>query len=706
MSSYRQPEALYQLAVASGSRGDHARAARLLARAILLRPTMSILHGQLGNSLHAQGKHEEAVASFGRALHLAPQDPDHYNNLGNVFRSMHRLDAAVETYRKGLALQPSHGPLQINLGIALAEQGNTEEAIAVYRRALAATPDSAEALQGMANALKAQGRVEEAVEFYGRLIDIRPDFIPAHLNLGIELQNQGKVEEAIRCYRKVLELQPEMPAAHNNLGSALRLQEKNAEAIAALQKAVELDPKQILPLCNLGSALQAEKKWDQALAAFEQARALQPGNAEVCNALGTFYSVQEKLDEAQEWYDRALALQPDFAEVDSNIGNVLRDRGQLDQAVIRYRQALARKPEMADAYNNLGNTLKELGRYDESVAAYQKAIDLKPGNPGYKWNQSLTYLAAGDLDRGWPAYEWGFACKQRLPLRNFPHPRWEGQSLSGKTILTWGEQGVGDEIMFAGCIPDLAEAADGCVVECDPRLVTLLARSFRDCDVVPHQEPYHPRTGWPDIDLQIPMGSIPRWLRRSLSDFPKHTGYLRADPARVQFWKGRLAELGDGIKVGISWRSRLMLANRRKYYVPLEQWGPILTTPGANFVNLQYCEYNDDIAAAESKFGVHIHHFQDLDLKDALDEVAALATALDLVITIGNINMDLGGAVNTETWLFTATTSQTWTTLGVNYVPWFPSIKLFTKDWNETWDAAVADAAARLASLTTARGPR
>lgn len=121
MRKRRHPEALYNRAVASGVRGDHAQAVRLLGQAILLRPTMSILHGQLGNTLCAQGRYEEAVASFERALALAPEDPDHYNNLGNVFRAMGRADDAIATYRKGLALQPAHPPLLANLAIILGE---------------------------------------------------------------------------------------------------------------------------------------------------------------------------------------------------------------------------------------------------------------------------------------------------------------------------------------------------------------------------------------------------------------------------------------------------------------------------------------------------------------------------------------------------------------------------------------------------------
>ena len=291
----------------------------------------------------------------------------------------------------------------------------------------------------------------------------------------------------------------------------------------------------------------------------------------------------------------------------------------------------------------------------------------------------------GRFERGWAEYHWGFGCKkQRQPLRQFRQAPWEGQSLTGKTVLAWAEQGVGDEIMFANCIPDLAAAADRCVIECDPRLVTLFTRSFADCEVIRRTEPPQARCDWPDIDLQAPMGNLPRWLRPTLARFPQGRGYLQADPVRVAYWKQRLAALGPGLKVGVSWRSSIMTASRRKYYVPLDEWGPILRTPGVQFVNLQYSDCRNDLEAARSRFDVQIHHFEDLNLKDELDEVAALVTALDLNITIGNINLSLGGAVNTETWCFAVRHSMTWTALGTDGTPWFPRVRLLLRNWDET----------------------
>jgi hypothetical protein len=291
-------------------------------------------------------------------------------------------------------------------------------------------------------------------------------------------------------------------------------------------------------------------------------------------------------------------------------------------------------------------------------------------------------------------------------MRPFKQPRWEGQSLTGRTILTWREQGVGDEILFANCIPDLAAAADNCVVECDPRLVPLFARSFPDCEVLPRSEPPQPRTGWPDIDLHSPMGTLPRWLRPAMDRFPRERAFLRPDPGRVEYWKQRLAQLGPGLKVGVSWRSRLMTASRRKHYAPLEQWNPIFAVAGACFVNLQYCDYAQDIAASEERCGVRIHQMAGLNLKDALDDVAALIAALDLVITIGNVNLALSGGVGTETWFFALQHSHTWSTMGADYMPWFPRTRGFFRHWNENWEGAVQGVVRELRDRVSSMPPQ
>jgi hypothetical protein len=200
--------------------------------------------------------------------------------------------------------------------------------------------------------------------------------------------------------------------------------------------------------------------------------------------------------------------------------------------------------------------------------------------------------------------------------------------------------------------------------------------------------------------LQVPVGSLARWLRPTVAAYPCGRGYLQADPARIAYWKQRLIDLGPEIKVGISWRSSLMNASRSKLCVPLNQWGPLLQVPGARFINLQYCDWTDDLAEVERRFGVRVHHFADLNTKDALDEVAALMCALDLTITISNASMTLGGALHAETWVFAVVGHMGWLNLGTGSAPWFPSVRLFHRTWRETWEPVVNAMAAELRQRT------
>ena len=693
------PEALLLAAGAALELGRPTESEELLARGIAAHPRDARLHSQMGTTLRALGRREAASASYRRALDLEPRDANHYSNLGNMLLDLGRQEEAAANYRRGLQLEPGHAVLHNNLAAALREQGRRAEAISSFRRAVELQPDFPDALQNLANALREAGAAGEAAACYEKLLQLKPDLVSAHLNLGVALQNDGKLDEAACAYEKVLELQPDSAGACNNLGNLRRLQGKLDQARPWLQKAVELDPLLVVAHNNLGSLLQAQEETDRALAEFERAIELAPADPVGYNNAGNIFAAREEFDKAEQHLRKALEIEPDFAQAHNNLGNVVRSFNRFDEAVDCYRRAVELDPTFADAHSNLGNGWKDLGMFQEAVAAYGRALELSPDADGYRWNRALAALSAGDLEHGWVDYESGFGCKQRAPERIFPQPRWVGESLTGRTILTWGEQGVGDEIMFANAIPDLAARADSCVVECDPRLVPLFARSFPDCEILPRSTPPQPRTAWPDIDCQSPMGSLPRWLRPSVASFPHDRGYLKADPDRVAYWRERLADLGPAMKVGISWRSRVMTANRIKLCVPLDQWAPILQTPGVQFINLQYCNWEDDVAEAEKRLGVRVHHFQNLDLKDALDDVAALVAALDLTITISNICMTIGGGLNVPTWVFGLRDHMDWLTLGVESAPWFPSVRLFYRTWRESWEPVVRGMAEELKGL-------
>lgn len=213
-------------------------------------------------------------------------------------------------------------------------------------------------------------------------------------------------------------------------------------------------------------------------------------------------------------------------------------------------------------------------------------------------------------------YEWRWQGSDQCLDRGHSQPWWDGSDPAGKTILVWMEQGLGDQLLFFSLLADLLHFGAHCLVECEWRLVPLLARTFPGAEVVPCKDPPDPLTQQPDIDFQIPVGSLARWFRPSLESFPRRHGYLVPDPVCAGQWRERLEKLGEGAKVGICWRSGTTKGMRSMHYSQLDQWGPILTIPGVHFVKLQYDQCDAEVRDAERQLGTRIHSWEGVDLKD------------------------------------------------------------------------------------------
>lgn len=614
----------------------------------------------LGAALKAQGK--DALPALLKSTEVEPDNAEAHNNLGAALKALGQIDGAMASYRRALAINPNYAEAHYNQGIVLQEIGQFDSAAACYRRALEIKPDYVEALSNLSLTLKDLGQLESAVACMRRALEIQPNLAWLHSNLGSALKDLGRIDEAVTCYRRALELAPDYAEAHSNLGSALKELGQFEPAVASLRRALELRPDLAEAHNNLGGALISLSRLDEAIAC--------------CR--------------------RALELRPNYAEAYSNLGVALKDLGQTIDAEACLRRALELKPDYAEAYSNLGVTLQALNQPDNAIESYQRALKLKPDYAEAHYNLGFTYLSQGQLKAGWDKYEYRW--KVTRGKRPFPQPWWDGSDLTGKTILVWGEQGVGDEILFASVVPDVVRAAGHCVVECDPRLVSLFSRSFPQAEVVARTNPPNPRLLQADIQLQCPMGSLPRWFRSSLDRFPQQHDYLKPDPERVALWKQRLGALGDGPKVGVAWRSRLRTASRDLHYTELSQWGPILELPGAVFVNLQYDDCRAELAAAQEKFGVAIHAWDDIDLMNDLDDAIALTSCLDFVVTAPTAVSAMAGGVGMNSWCMA--TNNAWDQLGAEQYPWTPNLKFVFRTENRPWENVINLVAGELAKAT------
>jgi tetratricopeptide (TPR) repeat protein len=592
---------------------------------------------------HHAGRLNQAEQIYRRILEANPQHADALHLLGMIEHAGGRHHTAVELIRKAIAINPNEPHYHSNLGTVLQAQGKLDQALACFEQALTLKPDLAEVHSNFGNILLTQGKLDEAATRQERAIALKPDCAEAYFNLGNVRKAQGNFDVAVDCYMQALALKPVLVAAETNLGSVLYTQGKLDEAEAALERALSLRPDHPEAHSNLGSVLQA----------------------------------RNKLDEAVACYERALALKPDRPEVLSNLGTALHALDQLDDAVACYERALAVNPDFAEAHHNLGCVLFSLARVDEALARHSKALALQPDYPQARFAESLAQLCKGDFAGGWHNYESRWHTKDHdTPRRAYTQPLWTGEKLTSGRLLIWGEQGIGDEIMFAGLIPDVMRSGNRCILDSIARLKPLFARSFPDVEVISgHQPGDNPEL---DIAAHSPSGSLPRLFRLSHAAFAATTSpYLIADPEKRHRFRARYS---DGRRlVGLAWHTNNRKTGRGRS-VDLSLFAPLLARPDIRWISLQYGDHQ----AFEPIF---IDRSVD-QLKD-MDDFAAQIAALDLVITIDNSTAHLAGALGVPVWLLLPFAADwRWLDAG-DRSPWYPTMHLFRQPKLRDWQSVI-----------------
>lgn len=579
------------------------------------------------------------------------------------------------------------------LGTALEKTGQPAASLSAMQKAAELSPGDAEPYNHMGNTQLNLGRANEAAASYRTFLKIRPGDAAVHCNLGVALRQMGFLADAESSYRRAMKINPHFAEAHNNLGNTLKDLGRYEEAEASFRHALRIRPSYAEALNNLGATLKELRKYDDAVVCFRQALSLNPAYAEAHNNLG--YALRElgKLDQALASCRHALELKPDYADAHNNLGGILKEMGKIDESMASCLRALEIKPDFAVAYNNLGTMLLTRGDTSPAIDSYSHALALQPDYILARVNLGYAQLACGQLSEGWKNHEY----RTCINKTRFPYtPYWSGEPLQDRTILIWGEQGIGDEIMFASLFPEIIEQAGHCIIECAPKLVPLFTRSFPDAQIIEKTTPPHPATQ-SGIDYQCASGSLALWLRPMLTSFPQKNNFLMADPTRVACWKNRFASLGPGPKIGINWRSSQMSCERNLHYTTLDQWGPIFHTQGVHFINLQYDECSAELNEARLRFVLPLHAFPEVDMYNDLDETAALIQALDLVICAPTTVSSIAAGLGINTWVMAY--GVIWATHGTDHDLWFPSLHYFRRRWDQPWEEIIGQVAGQAGHL-------
>jgi len=617
----------------------------------------------LGTALLRQGRSADALDVMRQALELRPQDADLQLQLARSLASLERFDEAMRAYEQACRLRPEAGAL-VELAQLKLQRGEAAAAEALLRQAQRQTPHDASVQATLGDACHRQNRPQEAEAAYRRALELDARHFGAQVRLSELLRETGRLDEAEAAAMRTLELDDEAAASHLTLGMAHRAKGRMEHAMRAFRRAIELDP----------AATQARQQ------------------------LALVLREEDRVEEAETELRAALRLRPKSPSLLADHGMLLADLMRYDEALACFDRALEHAPQSVLAINRKALVVDHLGDRAQGLALLQEAARLAPKDDHARYNIGLHHLKYGEYAAGWDGYESrrsfdSFVGKHR----RFPLPEWDGGPLEGRTLLVQPEQGLGDEIMFGSCIPDVAAKARHVVLECDAKLEAIFRRSFPQCTVVSRQRTL--ANDWvqrlePRPDLQISAGSLAYRFRRSPEQFPQHQGFLKADAEGVAAWRTRLDALGPGRKIGLSWQGGVGFTGRKRRSLTLERLLPILRLPGFRFVNLQYTDVQEEMRAFESRHGLKVQHWQ--EAIDDYDQTAALVTALDGVLTVCTAIVHLTGSLGRPAlvmvpfgadWRYGASSER---------MIWYPSVRLLRQQRLGDWSTVFEEVSRRL----------
>ncbi|HEY4774199.1 MAG TPA: tetratricopeptide repeat protein [Xanthobacteraceae bacterium] len=625
----------------------------------------------------------EAVSSLSDALTRA-----------HAAHELGRLNEAERICLAILAAEADHVDALHLLAVVQSRRGNHMNALASYERALAIRPDHPEALYGCGNTLYALGRFKEAVASYDRVLAMRPNTARALNNRGNALRRLKRYDEALASYEQAVRVRPNYSEALNNRGICLYEIKRYEDALASYEQALAIQSDRPEMLNNRGICLHRLRRLAEAIESYDAALAIRPDYCEALKNRGVALDELKRFEEALADYDKALAIRPDLPDTLNNRGLTLQRVNRAVEALACYERALALRPDDPVILNNRANSLVQLGRFEEARASFDAALAIDPDYAQAHVNSAYARLLLGDFARGWEEHEWRWQLDRHRPqAADFFQRFWRGnEDIAGKTILLHSEQGFGDSIQFSRYAILLAERGARVVVTVPLALARLFARLAGVHEVVAGG----PAT--PPFDFHCSLMSLPLAFATRLDTVPAMPRYLSAPADMIEAWRARLRS-GGRLRVGIAWSGNPDNWNDHNRSMPLDALLPLTDLP-IEVVSLQKDVPDRDRATLDRRadiadFGPRLTDFL---------ETAALASLVDVVVTVDSAVAHLAGALGRPTWILLAFLADWRWLLDREDSPWYPSARLFRQRRPDDWDEVVARVKRELARLLDRAG--
>ena len=469
-----------------------------------------------------------------------------------------------------------------------------------------------------------------------------------YVRLGLKLAENGRTAEAHDAFGAAIQLAPDWEEPHFQLGCSKLSIGDLPSAEAAFRATLNIRRSHIDANQNLGIVLRLLGRYEEAAKIYRWLTSRRPQDAAHWRRLSVILSELWKLEAAESAVRRALHLAPGDVEAQHSLSLILSRKGDWEEAITSVRRALTKSKEDAHCHGLL----------------------------------ALALLTTGQFTEGWREFEW--RNRDGSKDQHLPGVTWKGEPLSGKTLLLFGEQGLGDMIQFSRYATQLAAQGARVILAVDKKLERILSTITGVSSTVTEAG------ALPRYDFHVSMMSVPHLLGTELHNIPNQTPYVTPPPQDVMRWSERLRGRA-GLKIGLAWAggSHLQVPSARsidkRRSIPLSSFLPIISLKDITIVSLQ--KDREDVQPG----ALSVHHGI-LDFMPEIDDfcqTAALIENLDLVISVDTSVAHMAGALGKPVWLLSRCDGCWRWLLDREDSPWYPKMKIYRQKTAFFWDDVI-----------------
>lgn len=560
-----------------------------------------------------------------------------------------------------------------------------------------------------------------------------------------KLYEQKKYAVSIEHYMKLINWRKTVGVVGEGLFKALYTQgqfELARNMVGFLRK----DAKKEAPWdYMLAQAWFAEGDYQRTTTYCEQSLIVHPQHHDVYPLLADAYCSLEQWDHAIETMEKYLKLAKESVPLLNRYAIILKKCHQYDRALDIYQKAIRINSQQPISYYNRGLLHLEMGNFKAALSDFELTLKQNPKLHEARNHIASIYLHEGKWSLGfehltqtlkadaknidalvlsvwfhaiggrhhamWKAYE----ARRLKPFmrqksKQYKLPSWDGViDEKCHKLLVWREQGIGDEIMFAGVMQQLLNNSKALKIAyiCDQRLHKILGDILPNTQFIAPDDKEQINKAITSCHAQIPIGSLA--YRSGLFENWRYqqSAFIAIDTEQAQKKRqdiiAKYTNNPDDVKIiGLNWRSDNRMVGMTRS-IELAQILPLLREESFVFMPLQYKMSDEELAFLREELGHRLYYDRDLDCFSDMVGLRDHIGLCDALLSVDNSTLHLAGAMGKKTYALLPNQAD-WRWLiapeptNAGHIPkitniWYDNISFFHQNgasWNSAMDKLFA----------------